>query len=68
MTSNFLVFSSIWSRTGRILALSEQRIEKFDDLTQKETFEKSRFFDEGEVKNRPGKKPSIPPEKLKRSW
>ena len=44
IVSNFWVFSSVSSRTQGILASSEERIEKFDDLTPKEKIEKSRFF------------------------
>ena len=46
MVWNFGVFSSVSSRTQRILAISEERIEKFDDLIQKEEVGKSRFFDD----------------------
>ena len=46
IVSNFWVFSSLGPRTDRILPVSEERIEKFDDLTQKEEVGKSRFFDD----------------------
>ena len=44
--TNFSGISSVSPRTQRILALSEERNEKFDDLDLLRNFENRDFFDD----------------------